>query len=363
MIRVHNSLRELRKDRAWSQARMAALGGISRQAYAAIEDGSSVPSTEVALRLAAGLGTTVDELFRLPDFLGRTVEAEVVGPLRDLPFRVTLARVRGRLLARAEAPGTGKGIVRAHGIVRSLLDRTALVELLVPHPPRSAIVVLGGDPALGMLASELTRERGLEVQWWPMGSSAALHALARGEAHVAGIHLIDPLTGQYNVAAAAALPFPVNRIGFALREQGLIVRAGNPLALRGVADLTRHGIRFINREEGSGTRYLLERHLETTGIRGAEVNGYRTAAPGHFAVAESIAAGVCDAGVGIRAASLAFGLGYIPLEVERYDLVVPDHFLDLPAVQILLEHLRMRPYRTQVEALGGYDLSPMGVPG
>jgi molybdate-binding protein len=223
------------------------------------------------------------------------------------------------------------------------------------------LAVVGCDPAIGVVSESLRRERGIEVTWWQGGSLAALAALGRGEAHVAGAHLRDALSGDFNERWVRELvPFPCTRISFAWWDQGLLVRPGNPLGISSVSELVRPGLRFLNREVGSGSRALLDERLTEAGIPGSELTGYDTGAKGHMAVAEAIACGLADAGIGIRAAGRAFGLDMIQLETERYDLVVPNHFLELRPVQALLDTLRSSGVRAQVEALGGYDVSVMG---
>src|SRR5690606_8907056 len=212
-----------------------------------------------------------------------------------------------------------------------------------------------------IVADALRRERGLEVAWSQRGSRSAIEALARGEAHVAGAHLRDPRSGETNGPwIREALPFPCTRAVFAGWAQALLTARGNPSAITEVADLARPGVRLINREPGSGSRLLLDEALVSAGVPADSIAGYDTAARGHLAVGEAIAAGLADAGIAIRAAGAAFGLDVLPLRPEPYELIIPDHFLDLPAVGALLDLLRRPGIRAQVEALQGYDTSAMG---
>ena len=194
-------------------------------------------------------------------------------------------------------------------------------------------------------------------------SYKALTGLALGEAHVAGCHLWDDVTGEYNISWVSRLvPFPCVLITFASWQQGLIVTPGNPKKIFGVDDLVRPGIRMVNRESGSGSRSLLDRRLSSQGIPTAALDGYDREAPGHLAVAGAVSAGLADAGVGVQAAASALGMGFVPLEEERYDLVIPNHLLNEPGVQALLDLLRNPGLHRRVEALGGYDVSNMGQP-
>jgi putative molybdopterin biosynthesis protein len=365
--KLRSSLRQARLAAGLSQEALARAVGISRQAYAAAESGAAVPSTEIALRLARVLGTTVEALFALPEADRPVLEADLVGnEAVQEPQRVRLLRVGGRLLARPLAGAAAlPGLPWADGIARPAPERPwrVWVELLGEQPPAEhAIVVLGCDPAMALLAAVL-RSRGVEMVCFEAASRAALEGLARGEAHVAGCHLLDTETGQYNAPWISRLvPFGCTVVGFAVWEQGLMVAPGNPLQIRDVAALARPGVRLVNREPGAGARALLDLCLAQARIDPSTLDGYERLASGHLAVAEAVRAGLADVGVGVRAAALAKGLDFIPLGQERYDLVVPNHFLDLPGVTALLDALRRPDLRQQVESLGGYDIAPMGEP-
>jgi putative molybdopterin biosynthesis protein len=363
--RLRTMLRAARTAAGLSQEALATAAGISRQAYAAIESGAAVPSTEVALRLARALGTSVERLFALPDEPPE-IEATLVAG-RGLPpagGRVRLLPVGGRVLAEPLA-GVVRALPGADGWARpaEAAGRRVRVALLGEMPRAEQVLVMRGcDPATGLLAAAL-RARGVELIWSEEGSRAALAALGRGEAHVAGCHLRDEASGHFNAPWVRRLvPFPCTLVSFAIWQQGLIVAPGNPLGLREAADLARPGVRIVNRAPGTGARALLDRVLAAAGVPPTAVRGYEHEVDGHLAVAEAIRAGLADAGVGVRAAAEAAGLDFVLLAEERYDLVVPNHFLDLPAVGALLDVLQRPGLRRQVEALGGYDIAPMGHP-
>jgi putative molybdopterin biosynthesis protein len=242
-------------------------------------------------------------------------------------------------------------------------DGNVGVRLLGERSQRQSLVGLGCDPAVTILSTGLARDRGVEMIATEAGSIQALEGLARGEAHLAGCHLLDEETGLYNLPWVQRLvPFPCTVVGFAVWEQGLVVAAGNRLHLGGVADLARPNIRIVNRAAGSGSRALLDAELRRRGIVSEAVDGYGHEVSGHLAVAEAVAAGFANAGVAVRAAAVAYGLDFVALGEERYDLVIPNHFLELPAVSALLDYLGGRDIRIQVEALGGYDIAVMGMP-
>ena len=341
---------------------MAEAGGISRQSYAAIESGESIPSTEVALRLARALGRPVEELFRLAD---RPLDVESAiwgGASSPVPGQVVrFVHVRGCLVA--HPLGTAyRPAGSADGLVEAVFeDGSVGVRCLADRPPQADLVVVGCDPAFGLAAELLRREYGFEVLWSPRGSRQALSDLARGRAHVAGSHLLDPTSGAWNGPwIERIVPFATTRIGFATWEQGLVLRPDLSQRVGGTADLAQRGVRLLNREEGSGSRMLLDEELSKAGIAAGDLTGYGTNAPGHEAVAQGVASGSADVGVATRAAATALGLGFLPLRDEIYELVVPDHFLELEAVGALLDVLRLPALRSQVEGLPGYDGTVMG---
>jgi len=194
-----------------------------------------------------------------------------------------------------------------------------------------------------------------------MGSVAALQELAAGNAHVAGCHLLDRETREYNLPAIARyLPFSTTVITFAVWDQGLVVAPGNPKQIRGVEDLARPGVLTVNREMGSGSRTLLDDALAGSGIDTELVAGYNREAQSHLSVAEAVSIGLADTGIAVRAAAIAFGLDFVSLGQERYDLVIPNHFVEEDAVGELLLALRRPGLQRQIEALGGYDVACMG---
>ncbi len=347
-----------------SQKSMAELAGIARQSYASIEAGTSVPSTEVSLRLARGLGVKVEDLFRLSDDPPEIVDVEAVGSISDREGPIRLVGVGGRQLGVSLRGSTGPSLTLADGTGSELPGGRARVRLFAERPQQCDLVVAGCDPSFELVARALKRESGLETVWVRRGSRAVLQGLAKGHGHVAGVHLLDPETGAYNERwIHEMIPFPCTRVRYAQWQQALILATGNPLGVAGLQDLVSPELRFVNREPGSGSRALIDTCIEEEGIPETAISGYReTTASGHLAVAEAVASGLGDVGVGIHAAALAFGLDSLPLREEMYDLVIPNHFLDYPAVQTLLKLLRTRSIQAQIEALGGYDTLQMGLP-
>ncbi len=361
---IRSNVRELRLGAGWSQAHLGERVGISRQALAAIESGRSIPSTEVALRLARAFRVPLEKVFSLADDDPADEVAEWSGIGAPPPGRVRLATIAGRRLAYGVRLDDPRGGRLVDGLATPLPDGRLRVSPLPGRPPAPELLVAGCDPAFGIVKEWLRRERGIEVLWLSAGSRGALDALARGVVHVAGVHLRDAESGMYNGPWVRRLvPFRSTRITFSRWEQALLLPAGNPMGVSGIEDLARPGIRFVNREPGSGSRALAEARLAASGMAASEVPGFEdTVADSHEAVGTAIASGTANAGVAIRSVALARGLSAIPLVQEPYELVIPDHFLGLPAVEALLEALRRPELERQVEALGGYDAVGMGLP-
>jgi putative molybdopterin biosynthesis protein len=195
-----------------------------------------------------------------------------------------------------------------------------------------------------------------------VGSQGGLIALRRGEAHLAGSHLLDPDTGEYNISYIRQyMPgMPVKVVALVGRDQGLLVKRGNPRGIHALEDLARPDIVFVNRQRGAGTRVLLDYHLNRMAIPSGRIAGYSQEEYTHLGVAAAIASGRADCGVGIAAAAQALELDFIPLFQERYDLVIPLPFAQSELLAPLLEVLHDPGFREAVARLPGYDVSVMG---
>ena len=195
-----------------------------------------------------------------------------------------------------------------------------------------------------------------------VGSQGGLVALRRGEAHLAGSHLFDPQTGEFNISYIRQyMPdIPVKVVALVRREQGLLLKRGNPKGIKSLEDLSRSTVRFVNRQRGAGTRVLLDHHLKLMGISSEMIQGYNQEEYTHLGVAAAIASGRADCGLGIAAAAQALDLDFIPLFQERYDLVIPKKFADDELLTPLFGLLSGRAFREAVSRLKGYDVSVMG---
>ena len=304
-----------------------------------------------------------------------TITRKVVSPEGDEEFlRVTVGQVGERVVASPLASGSGvlMSLVRADGIVRiprgeQGFEPGAAVTVSLFRPPESlarTVVAIGShDLTLDLLADELGRRYpGRRLSSANVGSLGGLLALARGETHFAGSHLLDEETGEYNVAYIRRLlpDIGIVLMGFVQREQGLIVPRGNPKGIRGWADLARPDVVFINRQRGAGTRVLLDYRLKGAGIDPRAIQGYDRQEFTHLAVAAAVASGAADCGLGILAAARALDLDFVPLDHERYDLVIPAAFYESDILAPLLAIVRDPAFAARVNALGGYATPQMG---
>jgi putative molybdopterin biosynthesis protein len=195
-----------------------------------------------------------------------------------------------------------------------------------------------------------------------VGSTGGLTAVGNGQCHLAGSHLLDMDTGIYNQADIKKYlaGMPVKLLRLADREQGLMVMPGNPEHLGGIADLSRPGITFINRQRGSGTRVLLDYRLSKLGIAPEQINGYENEEYTHMNVAAAVLSGRATTGLGVRAAANALGLEFLPVGVEEYDLVIPAAYWEDPRIQALVSVIRSAEYKQTAVALGGYIMDRTG---
>jgi len=289
-------------------------------------------------------------------------------------IRVTLGRVGDQIIATPLPRGAGTitSLVRADGLVKIPPlsegleeNRPVMAELLVPREDiEGTLVVLGShDNTLDLLATRLRRrDPRLRLSSGHVGSLGGLMALRQGRAHFGGCHLYDPETNTYNIPFIQKyLPGrPLNLINLVWRQQGFMVLPGNPRNIQTVADLTRPGVRFINRQRGAGTRLLLDFLLGQAGIDPAAIDGYEREEYTHMAVAANVKSGTADTGLGILAAARALGLDFVPVAPERYDLVVPHDTFQDPRFQEVLAVIRSPEFQAAVAALGGYDLKDCG---
>jgi putative molybdopterin biosynthesis protein len=304
-----------------------------------------------------------------------TFTRKILSPMGEDEFvRVRLGRVGERLIATPIQRGAGvvTSLVRADGLVvvprlSEGLDtgQGVTVDLLRPvEDVNGNIVAIGShDLTLDLLASMLHRDNGVQsLSSANVGSLGGLVAVGRGEAHLAGTHLLDEDTGEYNLSYVRRYVQGVDVVVMNLvhRLQGLIVPKGNPKELSSLSDLAREDLAFVNRQRGSGTRMLLDFKLAEMGMTPEQVAGYDREEYTHLSVAAAVAGGRADFGLGILSAARAMDLDFVPLLSEQYDLVIPREHYDSDLLAPLLNLIRGDEFKSQVDALGGYDTSGTG---
>jgi molybdenum cofactor synthesis domain-containing protein len=297
---------------------------------------------------------------KIDAFMGRKLPSK---PGLEEHVRVILGRVKGRVIA----------IVRADGILRIAPEisgysegEKATVELLTSEKAlNNRLLAIGShDLTIDLLASSLKErsEGKITISSSNIGSMGGLLAIERGIAHFAGSHLLDTQTGEYNRSYVQRYVknTPVSLLTLVHRWQGLMIAKGNPKGIRGIKDLTRTDIAFINRQAGSGTRILLDYEMQKAGIAPAAIAGYRGEEYTHMSVAMAVTSGRADVGLGILAAAQALNLDFIPVTRERYDLVIPTDLLNDERINLLLEIIRSPKFIEQVLSLGGYEVEETG---
>jgi len=369
---IANHLTAHRQKRGFSAADLAQRAGISRQTIYAIESGSYMPNTAVALRLARTLEVNVEDLFALPaDAPAAPLPTEQVTLLPQPDTLragdpMQLCRVDRRIIASSPSPvpwylptadavlldASAGGAQAAKGTVQLFHDEYDLAH---------RILVAGCDPGISVLARHVLRA-GVELVLAHRNSSRALALLKQGIVHVAGTHLRDQASGESNLPAIHRL-FARNSVAvvsLAVWEEGIVLPAGNPKSVRSVADFARRDIAIVNRETGAGSRALLDAHLARLGLPAEKVRGFERLAGGHLPAAWQVRNGDADCCIATRAAARVFGLDFIPLATQRYDLAIRRQHLDHPPVAALLDTLNRASFRRELEGLGGYDTSAAG---
>ena len=320
---------------------------------AALEGAAPRERPRARARLARKLASTLgmDDWVRVR--LGRVGDGLVATPLpRGAGVLTSLVRADGLLVVPAGLEGHHPGEVVDVDLLRGVgeIDRT--------------IVAVGShDLVLDLAASALrAADPRVTLASSNVGSLGGLVALRDGLCHIAGSHLLDPDSGEYTLPYVDRVleGHDVAVIRLVHRDQGLIVAEGNPLGIGGLDDITGGGLRYVNRQRGAGTRVLLDAELRARGADPVAISGYEREEHTHLAVAAAIAGGRADCGLGVRAAARAFGLDFVPVTREPYDLVVAPDALEDPKLAPLWTLMREPEFRAAVEGLGGYDTAEMG---
>ena len=299
----------------------------------------------------------------------------VVSGLKYQEFvRVRLGKVGDKLMASPLNRGAGvvSSFMKADGILEvpqgtEGYEAGANVKIrLLKNPDALAhtIVAIGShDPLLDEVANLLhLDDPAISMSSSHVGSMGGIMAIKRGETHVAGCHLLDEKDGSYN-RAYIRKHFPgggVYQVECVGRTQGLMIAKGNPKNIRGIADLARSGMRYVNRQRGSGTRILMDYLCKKEGIDTGRIYGYQREEFTHTSVAAQIASGTADAGMGIYSAAQLYDLDFLPICTEQYDLLIPDYAWETDEVQKLIGVLKSEAFRSRLEEMGGYTLDKPG---
>ena len=321
----------------------------------------------------------IDHWLQLPaapaQYAGATLTRPVVSGLKYEEFvRVRMGCVGGKLMASPLSRGSGvvSSFMKADGILevpQGLEGYEAgaevSVRLLSPMEKlQNTLVVIGShDPLLDELGDMLHLESPeLYMSSSHVGSMGGIMAIRRGEAHAAGCHLLDTNDGTYNRSFMKKY-FPkgdVKLVRCVGRQQGLMVAKGNPLNIRGFSDIAGENVRYVNRQKGSGTRILTDYLCKQEKLDASTIYGYDREELTHTSVAAQIVSGSADAGMGIYSAAKLYDLDFIPICIEEYDLIIPDHAWDTPMVQRLLATLKSDAFREKILAMGGYTVECPG---
>ncbi len=377
---LRNNLKSIRTRLGMSQQDLANLAGVTRQTISGVESGQYAPSVAITLRLAKVLGCQVEDLFWFEQDLPK-VEALLTKAIPSgQQVRVSLANVGGQWIAN---PLVGKAAFRLEMIPA---DGEALLKAPFPHgySPgedetststvqvrlledmnrlRNTVAIAGCSGVVSLWAKAAERwHPQMRVQCNFANSLAALQSLSRGEIHIAGMHLYDPETGEYNIPFVRKVLAGRNAVLITLGmwEEGLLVQPGNPMGIKTVTDVVSLGATIINREQGSGSRMLLEQTLQQEHVAFDAVKGFDRIVSNHQDVAQAVVSGIADAGISTASVAATYGLGFIPLHQSRYDLVILKEYLEEAPVQQLLGTLGHRLVHSQLEVLGGYDTSKTG---
>jgi molybdate-binding protein/DNA-binding XRE family transcriptional regulator len=361
----------MRKRSGIGAAQLAAQVGVSRQTIYAIESGAYVPNTLVSLQLARILGTTVEQIFEIAPAQnsdGEITAAAILGDTSALkpgqPLRLCTVGTHTVAVAPEE---TSWGLAPADAVLLNPIGKnksvpTGRVRLLSDKWQNSPRLLLAGcDPSVSFLVQAL-QAQACELIVAYENSMRSLELLRAGLAHVAGTHLARGTTGKpdLSVLTKGFTRNSIAVIAYADWEEGFVVAPGNPQQVHGVADLTRDGVRFVNRETGAGCRHLLDDLLRSERIPATHVNGYKRVAPGHLHAARLVRANQADCCISTRAVAQAMALDFIPLARKPYQLVMRRTQLDQHPIQLLLQTLGRASFRREVEVCTGYSMSAAG---
>jgi putative molybdopterin biosynthesis protein len=362
MERLRNDIRRRRQHRSLTQQQLARRAEVSRQSLNALELGRAVPSTSIALRLAQVLECHVEELFWLTGSPA-PVDAEIAGGDEHSNGRAVVASVEGKWVAHRLAPTDGlSAATPADAILKEKAKaggpaHARLHLLSRPDVVSTTLLCAGCAPAMGILAARSSASGVGRMLWLDRPSLTSLELLRRGQVHVAGAHLLDEATGEFNVPEVQRLFGGRAMLVFNLLrwQSGIVVPPRNPKRIRSAADLWSAGLRIVQRAPAAAAQQLL---LRLAGSQARHLQG--PPASSHLEAARMVAVGLADAAIAIESAARAFELKFIPLAEERFDLVVPRELAQDARVMRLLDTATTHAFRQDVEGLGGLTTRQSG---
>lgn len=356
-VKIICSLKELRQKKGYTQSELANILGIKRQAIYDIESGRYLPNTLIALRLARILNVPVEKIFE--EKLSSNKEVELVEEV-PIDSRVSVVKIRGKYIGYpiknkdiiSGEIQTADGLYKGNGKVH-LLTSDNIVD--------NTLALLGCDPAFNIISTYVTTPES-SMHYRFASSKNALEALAQGRAHIAGTHMHSKGDGDGNVAFARKImgDQKIGIVAFAEYEEGFIVASGNPLGIKGVEDLTRTDVRFVNREPGAALRFLLEDLLEENGIPLSNIAGFDKCVNSHAEGAQLVEYGQADVVLGLRSIAEIYDVGFVPLSSVHSDLVIPSDLWDTRPVKMLLDALQIKRLRLELQSIAGYNTDNTG---
>lgn len=355
-IEIICKLKEIRTEKKITQAQLATLVGIKRQAIYDLESGRYLPNTSVALALARVLNCRVEDIFY--EHSPSLCPVVLVDSAEQIDSRVSLAKVRDKLC--------GYSLSGANAFMEEMRAADGLLEpghkqvrlLNSSEQLENTALLLGCDPAFSILGHHVQKNRVEAALHCRFASSKnALTQLGEGYAHIAGIHMhsTDAMDGNQALANTILKNFKGVLVTFASFEEGLMVARGNPLNIREPADLAQEKVRFVNREKGAALRSLMDDCLGKSNIPFSAVNGYNDIVYNHSQGARRVLHGFSDAALGLHAVANAFDLGFVPISKVRCDLVIPQDLLTHTGVKVALDILQKKTFQDELNSLPGYD--------
>ena len=302
------------------------------------------------------------------------ISKRIVSSLKHKEYvRVKVGKVGDKFVAAPLARGAGAAmsLVRADGfcVIEQSSEGVEAGEKVKielyrnKNEVENTIVIIGSHDLILDITADMMpgKYNNMFVSSTHVGSMGGLMSLKRGEAHMAPIHLLDEETGQYNVPYVKRLfKEPMAIIKGVKRIQGIMVKKGNPLGIKGIEDLENPDVRYVNRQRGAGTRVLLDYKLKQLGMDSEKINGYDREMATHMAVAAAVASESADAGMGVLSAARAMGLDFIEVAYEEYDFAAPVRFLELPHIKAFTDIIKSPEFKKELDRLGGYTSDASG---